>query len=281
MDQIIRAPRGESLSEDQLRHYVPALFAEEPHESRSDRYRFIPTIDVVKALVAADFRPVEARQSLSRDVGKRPYTKHMIRFRAGTPLAVGDSIYEVIMRNGHDGSACYEMTAGLLKLLCLNGMAVKSASLADVKVRHSGNQDLVIREVVDGARAVLDYGPKVLETVKQWQTIELTPDEQGIYSVEAHKLRFADHEGKLHTPIEPKQLLQARRSADAGSDLYSVFNRVQENSIRGGLSALGRDKHGFARRSTTKGIKGIDGDLKLNRALWSLTEKMAELKQAA
>jgi hypothetical protein len=61
------------------------------------------------------------------------------------------------------------------------------------------------------------------------------------------------------------------------ADIY----RVQENVIRGGLSAVARDENGRRlRRVSTRQVKGIDQDVKLNRALWQLAEKMAELKAA-
>ena len=71
------------------------------------------------------------------------------------------------------------------------------------------------------------------------------------------------------------------RVADAGSDLWSTFNRVQENTIRGGLQAWGRDGNNRPRRVTSREVTGIDQDVKLNRALWLLGERMAALKDAA
>lgn len=83
----------------------------------------------------------------------------------------------------------------------------------------------------------------------------------------------------MTTPITPDQLLAPRRWEDAGNDLWKVFNRVQENVIAGGLSAIKRDENGRrVRRVSTRQVKGIDADVKLNRALWTLGGKMAELK---
>jgi hypothetical protein len=48
----------------------------------------------------------------------------------------------------------------------------------------------------------------------------------------------------------------------------------------GGLSAWGHDANGHRRRTTTREVKAIDQDVKLNRALWHLAERMAELKSA-
>jgi Domain of unknown function (DUF932) len=125
---------------------------------------------------------------------------------------------------------------------------------------------------------VLDQGPRVLEKVKAWQEITLTPDERGVFAEAAHHVRFADADGKVNTPISPQQLIMPRRPSDVGSDLWRTFNVIQENTLRGGLTAMGRDAQNRPRRVSTREVKGIDGDLKLNRALWQLAEKMAELK---
>jgi hypothetical protein len=92
--------------------------------------------------------------------------------------------------------------------------------------------------------------------------------------------RFGDKDGVVHTPIQPVQMLIPRRTADTGHDLWSTFNVVQENAVRGGLSGMRQTDDGRWRRATTREITGIDQDIKLNKALWVLAEKMAELKAA-
>ena len=57
-------------------------------------------------------------------------------------------------------------------------------------------------------------------------------------------------------------------------DLWSVFNRIQENLIRGGL--VGRGNRG--RRQRTRPVQSIDQDLRLNRALWLLADGLHQLK---
>ena len=84
--------------------------------------------------------------------------------------------------------------------------------------------------------------------------------------------------GGIDTPITAQQLLNPRRHADIGSSLWQTFNVIQENVIRGGLSAMGRDAQNRPRRVSTREVRGIDGDVKLNKALWQLAERMAELK---
>jgi hypothetical protein len=92
-------------------------------------------------------------------------------------------------------------------------------------------------------------------------------------------LRFADAEGKTTTPITADQLLIPRRREDIGKDLWRTFNVTQENVLKGGLTAIKRNEGGErVRRVSTRQIKGIDQDTNLNRALWTLAEKLAELK---
>jgi hypothetical protein len=102
-----------------------------------------------------------------------------------------------------------------------------------------------------------------------------------VFAEAAHVLRFADAEGHVDTPIKADQLLIPRRQEDTAPNLWNVFNVVQENAIRGGLTAMGRDTNNRPRRTTTRGVNGIDQNVKLNRALFTLATKMAELKQAA
>lgn len=278
----LRAKGNEALSEDQLRRFVPSIFAEAAHDSRSDRYAYIPSVAVMKGLVGEGFLPVAARQSSPRDEGRLGHTKHMVRFRkAGTgQLAVGDVTPEIIMVNAHDGTSSYNLMAGLFRLVCLNGMVVSAGDIANVRVQHTGKPETIVQQVIEGAYAVLKESVRALDAPKQWSQIKLNNDERIALAESAHTMRFADAEGNVETPIKASQLLVPRRHADQPTDLWTTFNVIQENVIRGGLSAFNRDGN-RVRRVTTRQINGIDQDVRLNKALWALGAHMAELKQPA
>lgn len=69
------------------------------------------------------------------------------------------------------------------------------------------------------------------------------------------------------------QILSPRRWQDEQNDLWTIFNRLQENLSKGGLS--GRSAQG--KLSRTRAVNGIDGDIKLNRALWVMAEKLQQV----
>lgn len=268
-----------SLTLEDLQRAVPSAFATAPHESRSDRYAYIPTSNVITAMMRAGFMPVDARQSGSRIAGKAEYTKHMLRFRhADAQLAnVGDTAPEVILINSHDGTSAYQLMGGLYRLVCSNGMVVSDSTIASLSVHHKGD---IASKVIEGSFQIVQQSARVLDVVKEWGALQLTNGEQTALAEAAHTLRFADSEGAVTTPITPAQMLHVRRSEDARPDLYSTFNRIQENAIRGGLTARAprQPYERRGRRVSTREVRGIDQDVRLNRALWQLGEHMAKLK---
>jgi hypothetical protein len=66
---VIRAAHG-ILTENQIRTIVPSIFAQEAHDSRSSRYTYIPTIEVVRGLGRESFHPTFACQASPRDDDK-------------------------------------------------------------------------------------------------------------------------------------------------------------------------------------------------------------------
>lgn len=273
-----RFDTARALTEDDLHAMVPSVFATTAHESRSDRFAPIPTIEVIRGLAREGFSVVGARQAVARQAGRADYTKHLLRIRKlGEERRVGDTVFEMLLKNANDGSSIYDLFAGLFKIACMNGMVVNEGTIASVKVRHTGD---VTSKVIEGTYSVMKEGERALEYPRHWSTIGLTPPEAQAFAEQAHFLRFADAHGNVATPVKPAQLLIPRRVDDQKRDLWTTFNVVQENAIRGGLTGQGRDENGRPYRRTTCQIKGIDQDVRLNRALWQLGEKMAELKAA-
>jgi hypothetical protein len=288
------------LTLDALRGFAPSAFATEAHESRSNRYAYIPTVEVITAMMHEGFQPFKATQSRSRIEGKTEFTKHLIRFRHpdfAINLKVGDSVPEIVLINSHDGTSAYKLSAGLYRLVCSNGLMVADSTVSSLSVMHKGN---IIQEVLERSFQIIGQSQKSLGTVENWNQLQLTAGEQGAFAEAARELRFSDNEGTITTPITAAQLLSPRREADANgpwqgrarwgssmavgpkTDLWHTMNVVQENVIKGGLSGIARDENGRRkRRVTTREVTGIDQDVKLNRALWTLAERMAELKATA
>lgn len=272
---------GAPMTDDDLRRIAPSIFAVDAHESRSARYTYVPTFEVLAGLRRAGFVPVRAIQGKSRVEGKAEYTKHMVRLQHpdyGNRTSLQGVAPEVVLLNSHDGTSSYRMLAGVFRMICTNSMIVMEDGATDIRVAHKGD---ILGKVIEGSFEVIGESRLTLDKVETWQGMQLSRDEQMVLAEAAHMIRFAEADGTLDTPIKPQQLLGARRSDDQGADLWRTHNRLQENMIRGGLHARTRQPNGRVRNATTREVKGIDGDIKLNRAMWLLSQRMAELKQAA
>jgi len=273
-----RFDHATALTEDAMRAIAPSIFATQAHSSRSERFRPIPTIEVLRGLEREGFSVVAAKQCIVRHDDRKDFTKHMVRLRRlddDSKYRVGDTVFEVLLKNANDGSAAYDLLAGMFKILCMNSLVSQTADMESLRVRHSGD---VQSKVIEGTYRVLDTAEQSLRAPQDWPRIALDRAEAQIFAEQAHTLRFADADGKVATPVKPEQLLIPRRVEDTAPNLWNVFNVVQENAIRGGLTAMGRDANNRPRRSTTREVNGIDQDVKLNRALFTLAAKMAELK---
>ena len=282
--------RNTALTEADLMKLAPSLFATEAHHSRSDRFAPVPTIDIVRGLQREGFEVFSAQQAKTRDASKRDFTKHMVRLRNPSfrQLANGDT-FEIVLINGNDGSSAYRMMPGFFRFVCSNGLIV-GETLNEVRVRHSGN---AMHDVIEGAYTVLQDAPQVADQVDAFRATSVSRDEALAFAAAAHTLRFPnaalDVEDPAYAPapVDPTRLLSARRVADVSerSNLWGVFNVVQENIIRGGQKGWVErvDQRGRAqlRRASTRAVQGIDGNRDLNRALWTLAEEMAKLKVAA
>jgi hypothetical protein len=266
---------GRALTEDELRTMAPSIFATDAHASRSDRFAPIPTIEVVRKLAKEGFSVVGAQQARSR-VENIEHTKHLLRLRRldeAKKYQVGDTVFEALLKNANDGSSIWDLMAGLFRIQCLNSLVAATAISEAISVRHSGD---AMGKVIEGVYRVIESSAAALEAPDKWSRIQLDDETRGGFARVAHAMRFADATGEVTTLVKPEQMLIPRRPADTGRDLWTTFNVVQENAVRGGVHASGTDAAGRFRRRTTRTVNGIDQSTKLNAKLWTLASETAE-----
>lgn len=269
--QIERGGLGYSrpLSDDEIARMAPAIFAGQAHESRSARYAFIPTRDLLAGMRAEGFMPVRVSQARARDESHRGHTKHLIRFRREDQMQSPEA-REVVMINSHNGASGFQLMAGVFRLICANGLVVGHSD-NEIRVRHSGD---ALHQVIEGAYRIVDDFDRIGESIEGMRAVALRPEHQQAFARAAMALRFEQPD---QAGIEAGQLLRPRRIEDRAPDLWTTMNVVQENVIRGGLRGWKRDEHGRIKRASTREVGGIDQSTQLNKALWILAEEMRKL----
>lgn len=270
--ELIARP-GEWLTEDEMRSRLPAIFADDKHESRSERYTYVSTMDLLRGLAKEGFRPTYATQQRTRKEGMRGHTKHLIRLRKDFELDKPEKP-EVVLLNSHGGQSSVTEAGGIWRTICMNGHIIGGNSIAKITVPHKGD---IVDRVIEGAYTIVQGLQTVAGNVEEWKALPMSRDEQKLLATGAATVRFDLEEGE-QSPVSLDQILQPRRYEDRRDDLWTVYNRVQENLNKGGLYGMKRDSRNRLRNLTTRPIKGINQNLALNRALWTLAEGMANLK---
>lgn len=172
---VIRKDRP--LTNDEIFRHVPSVFSEGKHDSRSDRYTYIPTISILDRLRNEGFEPFFACQARVRDQDRKGHAKHMLRLRRSGQIS-GQEVPEIILLNSHDGSSSYQMIPGVFRFVCHNGM-VCGDTFGEIRVPHKGE---IVDRVIEGAYEVLDRFDAVSESRDEMKSIILNRDEQRIFA---------------------------------------------------------------------------------------------------
>jgi len=247
------------LNIDDVFAAFPTLSRTHGAPSTGETYKHIPTADIVRDLTGNGFALHSVTVSRTRKADRIGYEKHMLRFRKIDATVTSDGAPEIVWTNSHDGSSSWKAFAGYIRFICSNGL-IAGSILDAVTVRHSGAN--VSSKVIDGTYRVLDNLHMVTDRVDAYRAKQLSDDAIASFVETAQRIRLGDafdarrDAGKLPT------LDYVRRAEDAGSDLWSVFNRVQENVIRP------------MRGNRLRSITAIDANVKLNRQLFDAADAL-------
>lgn len=245
---------------DQLKSSTPSVFATQQLPTLSNRYVFVPTMDILENFENAGWKIASATQ-----VGKSSYGVHEIRLRNGDLPAVGDTLVEAIIRNSHNGMCSLKVSAGLHRLVCSNGLTVPTSTAESFKVRHQSFDLDDVKRLTDSFASKL---PKIEMSVNKMMEKELTTDEKIEFLRNSAKVRFGQE--RVLSNLEMFNLLAPKRVEDEGNDLWRVFNVVQENFVRGGVQI----KSPKGRNTKLRGLKNVMALNKVNTKLWELAEEM-------
>lgn len=275
MSKLYHGIRGNSirsdspLTDDQLRAVVPSVFMAEAHESRSSRFAPVCTADVLKDLAEEGFLPFFATQTKVRDEGKKEFTRHMLRLRQHGFSTEGEA-NEIIMLNANDGTSSYQIISGQFRFVCANGLVMGNIE-NNIRVHHKGDASGL---VIDGVYEVIKDFEEIAEQQARMKSLVLTDTQRLDFAKSAYFLKNPlTMEELLSTkPLDfkydPAALLMKKRTEDQGRDLFTTFNVVQENLIKGGQQ--------FFEGRRSRAITDVKRDLQVNTQLWNLAASMAK-----
>ena len=246
---------------------APAIMATKPADYINlNRYKFTPTTEVIDHMQDLGYVLTGAKQSNTKVDLRRDYGTHIVTFQH-PKLYIKDSDGGVearptiVVLNSHDGSRPIQFEMGMFRLVCSNGLMVKTQDFGSIRERHTKYTFAQLKELVDSKISAL---PKVVEKINHWSSRIMTPKEQSQFAIDALLMRLNDDRKPENYEIQ--SILTPKRDADKGNSLWKTFNVVQENLIKGGFDLNER---------VARGITNPVQDMLINQDLWQLAETYA------
>jgi len=265
---------------EELKAKAPSVFrtAEQgAKEGASDKYQFIPTLDVIDDLSKFGWNIHTVSQQNSR---KSPdTTRHMVKFRhdSFSSINIGENIPEIVFMNSHDRTKSMQFHVGVFRMVCSNGLIVADKTFGKLNLRHMGYSFESVREMITDVTATL---PNVFNNIKRFENTNLDEKAMREFAIQAFATRYPEYikengivsRADVLSSVDVDKLLIATRPEDAPNNLWTTYNRVQEKLIGGQFQHIGNDN----KVRQARPIKNISLNLSINEKLWEVAETFAQ-----
>ena len=239
----------------------------------SEHYSFVPTINVVNDLRELGYECVAAEQVKARKKTTNGYQKHMLTFENPKYKVEGAEEYpQLLLTNSHDGGNAFTLSAGIFRLICSNGLVIKTEDYGTARLVHKGYSFEAVQELVKDFEETMS---NVISKITAMKQVQLTKDQQIEFAKQAALLRFTAksyNEDNISDVVDIDGLLNVERKEDAGNGLYEVFNRVQESLVQGKYlyASSGKVKDADTKTRKARPIKNFKQSISVNQKLSEL-----------
>ena len=264
------------LSLEEIKKMAPSVFTTQGSKDTSDKYTHIPTDTVIRDLELLGWRVADVKEVAARKEDNKGFQKHLVVFRNDDVVITGndgDTVYpQILLTNSHDGKNAFKFQAGLFRMICENGLVVADESFEDYSIRHMGYDFEALQSLITEMVSNLDL---TVESMNKMKQIELNEEQQLELAKKLLDIRL-EGTGNAYNDYQPKSINYSQRKEDNGTDLWSIFNRQQENIIEGNFQYFNEEKYGkyenvnieFASRQA-RPIKNFKQDMDVNKKMFA------------
>jgi hypothetical protein len=251
------------LTGDEIKQRANSIFTTSAAPTVSDKFTHIPTYKVIEDMEQLGWGVVDAKQVKARKGAG--YQKHLVVFRNPEVVingADGDTVFpQILLTNSNDGKNAFTFTAGLFRMICENGLVVSTQEFENVKIRHMG---YTFEELQDQVRAMVEQLPLTVESMNKMKQVQLNEEQAKMLAKKALTTRFTEEQVD-NIKVDLNELLKPTRDEDKGTDLWSVFNVIQEKILEGDFNYISGIKQRKARK-----VKNFKQDIEINQKLFAM-----------
>jgi len=144
----------QALNDGEIKHLCPVAFKSTMTNNEiqklglSKHYSFVPTMNVVNDLRTLGYEVTDAVQVKARKKSTNGYQKHMITLEHPKYKVEGSEEYpQILLTNSHDGGNAFSLSAGIFRLVCSNGLVIKTEDYGSARLVHKGYSFEAVQEV--------------------------------------------------------------------------------------------------------------------------------------
>lgn len=246
------------------------VFTQNKSYNRSNQYKVVSSGQVVETLQKEGFQLTDTQLSRVRNTKKEGFQKHLLRFsREDYNINIQGLRPEVIVINSYDGSSSFRILLGLFRFACCNGLIVGN-SFEEFRVRHIGQDCL--SEVLQSIESVRKNIPILESQVNRFSSIQLSIPQQVSFAQQVSKQLVPQDNNILD--VYSADLLRIRRKEDHNTDLFTILNIIQENSLDGNIGILRKTDSGI-KEAKLRRINSLDRKKEVNQLIWNIAESYA------
>ena len=291
-----KVSKHQGLNDEEIKYLCPVATKKRMVKSEiqklglSKHYSFVPTMKVVNDLRALGYECVDATQVKARKKSTNGYQKHMLTFEhpdhkidqvkeveledgtTETQVLPADEYPQLLLTNSHDGGNAFSLSAGIFRLVCANGLVIKSEDYGSARLVHKGYSFEAVQKLVKEFEETIS---EVINKITAMKQVQLTKEQQIEFAKKAALLRFTAksyNEDNIADVVDLDGLLNVERKEDKGNGLYEVFNRVQESLVKGKYLYASSGKVNAEGTKTRKArpIKNFKQSIDVNKKLSEL-----------
>ena len=154
--------KNQGLNDEEIKYLCPVATKKRMVTSEiqklglSKHYSFVPTMKVVNDLRTLGYECVDAVQVKARNKTTDGYQKHMLTFEhpdhkvdqvkeveledgtTETQVLPAEEYPQLLLTNSHDGGNAFSLSAGIFRMVCSNGLVIKTEDYGTARLVHKG-----------------------------------------------------------------------------------------------------------------------------------------------
>jgi hypothetical protein len=210
---------------------------------------YIPTLDVITKLQDEGWQlsGVAEQRGKNRKITSNYVQLQHPDFAVQNSKGKDEAFTSITLSNSCNGAKPLQMSLGMFRQVCSNGMVTYDQHAESQNIKHI---EVNARDLDRFVNSMNSKANKLLTEVNEMKHKGLSIEDMRKLAGEAARLRYSNLD-----EINIDDLFAVNRVEDESNDLWTVFNRIQEN--------------------LTHDVKNMSEDIRLNQQLFSLVENFA------